>query len=819
MSRAVRRRPVDLVLLIGSIGLLAVAILWPWEAPMTAPGTAGSTVGAPSALSVAPDPGTGSVGSIGATGSPASERQPITSGDQPAGAQVVLQIVDPEQTPIPAAHVWWVDQSPAIRQRSNTLDAQLRDGSTANRVHAIGNRATSDASGRVALSVVGPMLMVLAERGDFGGSALFQLTSPPSPPEQPLVLVLERGDALRVQAVDSAGAPVVDLPLALWWGPQARPESHHGAARTVLGHTDQDGRLTCRGFRQFVAEHERTIAHSTEGWLLGPGHVGVIRAALVPVPAPPITAEIRIVVTPPVRHSFQFVDVTGRPAERIQAILKLQYGSDMEPFSAVVAKGRTELLLAAERSYQWQLAGHGVDFGHGGVFIARDSRESELRCQDLVFVTGAIAEPPDLAAVTVEFSSRAMGPVRLDLPLSAARFELAVGRREIDAQGGLLFRSGERRFRLDWTPPITDEVDLGQLSFGDSLYCRIDVVDETGKPVADAFVSLLSPADAPAAPALVAADGPGRFAVHSATRPGSLQLRCDAPGRLTTQVAASSGQQLEVALHRSGSWPVVVRVPADVPVAELFVRVMEFWDPKRAAWVEASAPGPWPVSSTDIAGQGEAQLAGLRAGNHRVALMAMRPPSIVHRQAVTLGGGEPAVLDAAVQVRAFELQVDLPAGIQGPVYVGSMRTFSGEGEALPGQFLLMTPVGNGGCVLAADERELLLLGSGLRPQLLAVGAHRRLTVTAREWSGGQLPGVGQPLVALRPVPSMWRPGRPIAIYRRGGDGVLQVKVTRLDSVESGQPQWLLPCDYEGLDPAGNWLRCRWDVTTATWSAR
>lgn len=738
-----------------------------------------------------------------------TRREPVDVGENapPAPASttgrltdVRLRIVDPAGAPVAGADVVWGDETAVARARLR-IDAARRRGegspeamSLPDRLRAIGVAVQADERGEVQVSCQGEHLFAMAWKGELAAQQRFAVPADGGD----LVLVLARGDTLRVRVVDDARSPIAQVPVVASWPSALQP----GTAREAfspLGATDADGELTFAGWRAFhhaLCQHVPGLdghLRVAPGWAGGEeSAVAVAEAALHPVV---------IAATPPVACSVRLFDATGQPLAWSGLVLDVRSPGASVASTCVLQQGVGTVLLGPGRTLQWSVRGFEADLG-GGTIVS-GPRELDLHCADVIEVTGIC--PADAAAHTlhVEYGSRVRPAGDQAIGTSEhGRFRLQVARADLGRS--VVFRRGDQAATVYLPPTSRNSLDLGVLTFATPA-ARLRVVGGDGSPLPGAIVSLTTIAGAPIAgvpveTAAIRRCGPAEFEVLASTPASSWTLHVTSPGHLARMVEVMRGSDALVRLEAVAPRRVQLQLAAGTPGDDIWLRLRErldagSWRPVELTfehWARAR-------SSSDGA---FVEFPDAPAGRYRCEALSVRPVHTLAEVEIDLGLDAASTIDL-LHVRSVAMRVLGPDGGDRPyVIAGSELRRDPDRQPLR---LRQLAFGDQRWTLRADEREVWVVAAGLLPALAVPDQGGTVTCTA---VAGVLPESAAEV--LRPRSPWLHERRPAHRYEPDAARMARA-LARWQDLPGGAPLW--PCDYEvrvaGVPRVAAWTGSGW----------
>lgn len=779
------RKCLGALLLAGSCLLLT----WPWLAGASARvgtasgGTAPRQVPRPpSATADATPAGTTPSERVPvATSSAERPRQPSERGSAPPPRSLLVQVVAAGGVAQAGAELWWADGTHVPANPGDAPEA----ASWSERLAAVGERAQCDAKGEAVLSVVGEMLAVHGTCGTFAGSEVFAL----QPGQERVQLVLVPGDTLVVEAVFDDGALAAGVPMvARWLG----PAGEGAGLGLALGATDAAGRLVYPGWRRLAQAAVPERQGNEPVARVGPGVLGVAQEAFALV-ATEAGIPRRIVVPRYLEVTCQLATLRGAALDWPQMVVELRVPSGQECSTGVTAAGRAQHLVVPGRSYEWSVRGAQCTYGSGQVAVAASGGVLELPCQDVVEVVGVVADAP--SGFTVKFQPRCRREQAVAVAAaSGGRFLLHLGRHEGVTQ--LEFQSGSAAALCPVPPLLGAVVDVGVVSLSGAPFAELTVVDAEGAVIRGVHVEPTLEGGKPglfrAAPVAGA-----QWRIEGPADRQSLRVVVRGQDCLDEMLELQRGERRRLVLRRLEPLPVTVRVPDEVDLGPLWVRLTKRWSEALGRWESAS---DWlPVRR--VAGVAQVQVRAVRGVRHVLQLWSLAPPVVV-AEAEWSADGQPFALDG-LQLRSVAVQVDGPGD---GYWFGAESQWSGAG----GMRLGRGKYGKANWLVLANESEVLLGAASAVPSRVDIrGDSAAVRLVARPASG--LPGLDVAHEVSGPTPEAVPAQRSLHELWVAA-GRVEMAVQRLSAFAATM---LLPCDYEvrigGAVRVARWWGAGWVV--------
>ncbi len=727
-----------------------------------------------------------------------SPRRALLAADPvaPGGSATALQLelVHGDGRPAAAAQVWVVDESciPKPGERPNRPEAISLVG----RLKAIGKFLVADDYGQLQVTVVGNHVGVRAEAGEAGATAAFELTSPRS---EVIRVVLAPGDTLRVELYDPAGVPIADAPIVT--GQVADGGVIDGSLRCRLGPTDASGRLEWPGWQRMRADVHQLVPNAILG--VGAGYCGALRATVI-VPDT-LRAPLRVVAPRPVRRQIEIRDAGGVVLFWSGQLLTLGEDSATAQGLSVLARdGIAEVLAVPERIYRWQFGGdpsRGQPVVGTGELMLTAAGPLAVTCNEVVGLQGRIASGESMEGITVAYSASWRGPQEVELKIDDDRtFRLQWARG--GDRGPLLFRRGQDAVSVAIPPLDGPAADLGTVSIGGRPFGMVRLVDELGQPLLAGVVMVT---DAERGGATVRPSEPDTHQVFllGDEPPREIGLDCSAPGRQRRMVRLTAGQQLAVVLPLVADLEVGVRLATGVPPACVWIRLWQRWGADEGKWCFADewAPCVAAAAGTDVA---VATVRKVEAGRYRARVMSSSPPAVLAEAEVELGSALRPEIEA-LGARAVRVELSFAPGTAAECYLAAETNVNGWERQPLG--LVRTGPGRVDCVVRSDERRMLVIGPHVRGDYFDVAA-AAATARVEAWTGPTVPGVDGDLRLVRPRGPAFGPERSCQVWLIQGTS-LRREILHGDELMGGWNAWLLPVDYDAVDPQSRPVRIDW----------
>jgi hypothetical protein len=694
--------------------------------------------------------------------------------------------------PAAGAAVWYVDQSLLQRGGAKLQRSQPEPIALPGRLKVLGAPKIADEKGRIQIRVVGRHLALQVECERQAATEVIDLDSLVG---DVVRVTLARGDLLQIELVDLIGEPISDAPLVV--APILASGGWDGAWRVRLGATDAGGKLSFEGWNRLRLE----IGASFPGNPIAVGveYVGGVSAfEVVPVVLPD---KIRVVTPRPVCYRCDIVDSTGAPLEWAGHVLRVfEDSGGVEGQGAVTRHGQATLLAVSGRRYRWHLgSGSGIQppltLGEGSTWFGPDGRVT-LRCEQVVRAVGRLASEGVRDGVRLQYDSAVHGRQESKLAVDeSGRFGLQLVRGEI---GPLLFVSGKESVSVALPPLDQPVVELGVIHFASAAFAELIVVDEKGVAIPHASIA---PAGVARQFVSVHEVACGQFRIQMvepryqmSSSSHELLLDCSAAGRARKLVRVNFRESRRVELRRLEDLKIQLRIPPDVPVSLIWVRLVRRFDPGDSDW--------WVVDRWEACVRGQdgvpcATFAGQLPGRYEVGVFSGLPPACLVDAEVDLANEQPLILDAS-RTRVLSLNLQDSNGEGAKSYLAAGATVDAYDRVPMG--LVPISVGTTICVLRADETWLALMGPSQLPARIMVGgasaSHSIRTL------GVELPGEARGATLIRPLGRAYGGERIWHLFRANG-GRMHRDILRRDQVIGGVTGWLLPTDYEATDEKGH----------------
>lgn len=694
-------------------------------------------------------------------------------------ATLTIRVVDERGRPVPEALLRWGDQRAMARARDQQATSGSQEPqSLPDRLAAIGETIAADAQGRARIQVVGDHVVLCAEAGTRSGT--LQIDRTQSPREE-YVLAVEDGDVLVLEVADPQGSALENMPLAVRFclapGGDAAP-----SIEQPLGATDRQGRVVFRGLRDAFATARTRLGQQAIAAQALPLVLGIDGTMLAAVPERPL-APIRIALPRPLLARMRVVSAGTTPFAWEGTVVHFAWpGQPAAHAGTPVHGGELQALVVPGADMSYRVHCRGQDLGSSR-FPGAGAEGFQLACEHVWDVVGIAGDLPTASSFAVALRSPWRGQVQMPLDVDEiGRFRFALHRDELAC--ALHFTSGASACAV--VPAVAGpETDVGTLDWGAAVFGTVEVVDDSGQPLASARLSATD-AEGQTLATSIEAQGSGRFAIRGTFQHPSLTIRANLADHAGSAGVLARGGMLRLELPRLSPQAVLLR--GAVPVAEDAV-----WLCLRQRWHEGQ--GQWLLQETwaplaTVGGAPGFSFARLPAGRYRYDLLSVRP-------AVLLASGElelpRSAADAAATVdgsvlRPLPLQLSLPQGCEQAFLVAPE-----EPGPLPPVRLVRAAAGAHELVVRSDQTVLWCVGAGLLPVAMPLTAGTMLSVAMRALPSPP-PGLPPPPTVLQPLPRFLHARQNSYVYAVENQRVVrQFAWLGAWAAEHGNPLW--PTDY------------------------
>jgi hypothetical protein len=704
---------------------------------------------------------------------------PRSTGEGAATATLTILVVDGRGRPVPEALLRWGDQRAMARARDLYATSSVQEPpSLPDRLATIGAATSADAQGRARIQVVGDHVVLCAEAG--GQSGLLQIDRTQSPKNE-YVLVIEDGDVLVLEVADPQGNALEGVPLALHFGPASGGDAS-SSIEQPLGSTDPHGRVIFRGLRSAFAVARARLGQQAVSALALPQVLGIDATMVAAVPERPL-GPVRIVLPRPMVASMRVVSAGGTPFAWEGTVVHFPWpGQHSAPAGMQVHGGELQALVVPGADGSYRVHCRGQELGSGRLAGA-GAGGLRLACEHVWDVVGIAGDLPTASSFAVALRSPWRGQVQMPLDVDETRrFRFALHRDELACT--LRFTSGASSCEI--VPAVVGpRTDVGTLDWGAAVFGTVEVVDDSGQPLALAQLSATG-APGQARASSIEARGGGRFAIRGTFQHPSLTIRAHLANHAESAGELVRGGVLRLELPRLRPQTVLLRAAVRVAEDAVWLCLRQRWHEGQGQWLLQE---DWAslAAVDEVHGFSFAQLP---AGRYRYDLLSIRP-------AVLLASGEfelpraDAAAAATVDgspLRPLSLQLSLPAG-SGPAFLVAPE----EPGALPPVRLVRAGAGTHELVVRSDQTVLWCVGAGLLPVAVPLTSGTMLSVAMRTLPSPP-PGLPPPPTPIQPAPRFLHARQNSCVYAVENRRVVrQFAWLSAWAAEHGDPLW--PTDY------------------------